>query len=170
MATVAVLASRQGELVVARAEIDRGVGDRGGEGDGVVAGAAGDGLDVGDGGGVGAVPRVRVSVPAPRSIGAVAMAAPRVMMSAPVPPVRVSTLLRVAVLPPLARVSLSAPAPRSTACAVVSAVPRVMVSAPVPPVTVSTLATVAVLAKLPKVSVSLPAPRSMEALAAAATG
>ena len=37
------------------------------EGDGVVAGAAGEGLDVGDGGGVGEVPRVRVSLPAPRS-------------------------------------------------------------------------------------------------------
>ena len=44
------------ELVGAGAEIDRhGGGQRGAERDGVGAGAAGDGLDIGDGGGVGEV-------------------------------------------------------------------------------------------------------------------
>ena len=109
-----------------------------------------------------------MSVPAPRSIEPLVTAVPRVMVSAPVPPMRVSTLLTVPVLAPFAKVSLLAPAPRSTDIAVVSAVPRVMVSAPVPPVMVSMLETVAVLAKLPKVSVSLPAPRSIEPLATAA--
>ena len=45
---------------------------------------------------------------------AVAGAAPRVMVSSPVPPATVSTLATVAALVPLARVSVSLPAPRST--------------------------------------------------------
>ena len=69
----------------------------------------------------------------------------------------VSTLLRVPVLPAVPRVSLSAPAARSSDMAVVRAEPRVMVSAAEPPVMVSVLVTVAVLAKAPKVSLSAPA-------------
>ena len=85
-------------------------------------------------------------------------------VSAPVPPISVSTLLTEPVLATLARVSLSVPAPRSIGIAVERAVPRVMVSLPVPPVMVSVLATVAELAKSPRVRVSVPAPRSMEPL------
>ena len=120
----------EGERVAAGAEVDRGVGDGGAEGDGVGAGAAGDGLDVGDGGGVGAVGEgegVAAGAEVDGAVGEAVLA--RVMASAPAPPTRVSTLLSVPVLPPAARVSLSAPAPRSTDMAVVSAVPRVMVSA-----------------------------------------
>ena len=54
------------------------------------------------------LPRVSVSVPAPRSTEALEAAAARVTVSAPVPPVRVSTLATVAVLATLARVSVSA--------------------------------------------------------------
>ena len=57
-------------LSVPAAEVDGAAGDGGAERDGVGAGAAGEGLDVGDGGRVGALPRVSVSVPAPRSIDA----------------------------------------------------------------------------------------------------
>ena len=48
------------------------------------------------------------------------MAAPRVMVSAPVPPVMLAAFLMVPVLAPLAKVSLLAPVPRSTAMPVVS--------------------------------------------------
>ncbi len=70
-------------------------------------------------------------------------------MSAPAPPMRVSTLLMVSVLPAVARVSLSAPRAEIDDDRVVSAVARVTVSAPVPPVMVSTLATVAELGRCP---------------------
>ena len=68
-------------------------------------------------------------------------AVPRVTVSAAAPPVRVSTLVTVAVLAKLPRVSLSVPAPRSIE-ALEAMAPRVTVSAPVPPVMVSTLVTV----------------------------
>ena len=100
----------EGELVGAGAEIDgHGGGQRGAEGDGVGAGAAGDGL-----GTLATVaelaksPKVRVSAPPPRSMEALTAAAARVTMSAPAPPMTVSTFLSVAVLPAAARVSLSA--------------------------------------------------------------
>ena len=76
------------------------------ERDDVVLRAAGDGLDVGHGQRVGAADdRVSASVPAPRSIDAGVSAAPRVIVSAPVPPVIVSTLATVTLLVPLTRVS-----------------------------------------------------------------
>ncbi len=91
-------AGGEGQGVVACAEIDGAAGDGGAEKDGVGAGAADQGLNVGHGAGVAT---------------------------------------------PAASVSLLAPVPRSTCMAVVRAVPRVTVSAPVPPVMVSVLATVA---------------------------
>ena len=69
-------------------------------------------------------------------------AVPRVMVSAPVPPMMVSTLLTVPVLAPLARVSCVGAGAEVDGMPVVSAAPRVTVSAPVPPVMVSTLVTV----------------------------
>ena len=69
---------------------------------------------------------------------AVVRAPERVMVSAPVPPVMVSTLVTEAVLAKLPRVRVSLPAARSMEAAAAAA-PRVMVSAPVPPVRVSTL-------------------------------
>ena len=58
----------EGQRVGAGAEIDRAGGDGGAERDRVGTGAAGDGLDVGDGGGVGEVAERELSVPAPRSM------------------------------------------------------------------------------------------------------
>ncbi len=49
-----------------------------------------------------ALARVRVSLPAPRSMEPLETAAPRVMASVPEPPIRVLVLLTVAVLPPAA--------------------------------------------------------------------
>ena len=92
------------------------------------------------------------------------MVVEKVMVSAPEPPIRVSTLEIEPELAKAPRVSLSLPEPRSMLLAVVSAAPSVMVSLPEPPVRLSTLETVAVLAKSPSVSVSSPAPRLMEAL------
>ena len=46
-----------------------------------------------------------MSLPAPRSIEPLAMAAPRVMVSAPVPPINVVVFLTVPVLATLARIS-----------------------------------------------------------------
>jgi hypothetical protein len=57
---------------------------------------------------------VSVSAPAPSSTDAATAAAANVTISAPAPPVRLSTPAAVSVLAPEARVSLSAPAPRST--------------------------------------------------------
>ncbi len=45
---------------------------------------------------------------------ALVAAVPSVMVSAPVPPISVPTLLTVPVLPPFASVSVLLPAPRST--------------------------------------------------------
>ena len=59
------------------------------------------------------LPRVRLSLPVPRSIEPLLIAAPRVTVSAPVPPVMVSVLETVALLVPLAKVSVSLPVPRS---------------------------------------------------------
>ena len=87
-------------------------------------------------------------------------AVPRVMASAPLPPIKVSVFCSVPAFAALSRVSLSEPAPRSMDIEVVSAPTSDIVSAAEPPATVSTLATVALLAKLPKVSVSLPPARS----------
>ena len=121
------------------------------QGDGVGGGAAGDGLGVGDGGGVGEVAEgQRVGAGAEIDRRRCVTAAPRVMVSSPVPPMRVSTLLTVPVLPPSARVSLSAPAPRSIDMrggqrgAEGDGVGAGAAGE------VSTLATVAVLAKLPR--------------------
>jgi hypothetical protein len=49
------------------------------------------------------LPRVRVSLPAPRSMLALAIVPVSKMVSAPVPEVSVSTVLKVAVLPALPR-------------------------------------------------------------------
>ena len=73
----------EGQLVGAGAEIDAAAGERRAQRDGVGAGAAGERLDVGDGGVLAKLPKGQVSVPAPRSIDAVGDAAPRVMVSAP---------------------------------------------------------------------------------------
>ena len=54
------------------------------------------------------LPKVRLSLPAPRSMEALTAAAPRVMVSAPVPPISVVVFLTVPVLATLARVSLLA--------------------------------------------------------------
>ncbi len=67
-------------------------GERTDEGDGVVAGAAGERLDVGTVRVLAKLPRVRLSLPAPRSIVPLLIAAPRVTVSAPPPPVMVSVL------------------------------------------------------------------------------
>ena len=124
--------------------------------------AAGDGLDIADRQRVGAIRQApALSAPAPRLIVAPDdRAPPRVMISAPVPPVMVSTLLTVSVLAPLARVRLSVPLPRLMVPPEIAA-PRVMSSAPVPPVMVSTLVAVTVLAPLARVRLSMPAPRLM---------
>ncbi len=103
-----------------------------------------------------------MSAPAPRSsAAAVVSAVLKVMVSAPVPPVRVSVLPTVAELVPLASVRTSDPAPRSM-LPLVSALPSVSVSAAVPPTTVSTLLRVPVFAELARVSLSAPAPRSTD--------
>ena len=60
---------------------------------------------------------------------AVVSAVPRVMVSAPVPPVMVSVLATVAELVPLPKVSVSLPPPRSM-LALATAPVRTMVSAP----------------------------------------
>ena len=80
------------------------------------------------------------------------------MVSVPVPPSNVSMLLTVPVFVTLARVSVVAPAPRSTCMLSVSALPSVMVSPPPPPMIDWVFDTVAALAKSPKVSVSAPPP------------
>ena len=91
------------------------------------------------------------------------MLAASVMVSAPAPPMRVSTLLaerrvgvrrqRQLVAAAAAEIDRHRGGQRGT---------RVMVSAPAPPVMVSMFDTVAELAQLPSVRVSLPAPRSIE--------
>ena len=79
-----------------------------------------------------------VSLPVPRSTLPFITAVPSVMVSAPAPPISGLDIGDGAgVGAGCARVSLSAPAARSTDIEVVSAVPRVTVSAPVPPVMVS---------------------------------
>ena len=83
------------------------------------------------------------------------------MVSAPVPPVSVSTLETVAVLRKSPRTSLSVPAPRSIE-AFEAMVCRVTVSLVEPPMMVSTFETEAVLMKSPRVSVSVPVPRLIE--------
>ena len=96
MLTVPVLPpAAEGELVGAGAEIDgHGGGQRGAEGDGVGAGAAGDGLGtLATVAALVKLPKVRVSLPPPRSMEAATAAAVRVTMSAPVPPMRVSTFV-----------------------------------------------------------------------------
>jgi hypothetical protein len=75
-------------------------------------------------------------------------AVPMVTVSAPVPPVTVSTLLTVAELVPLARVSVSLPAPRSIEAFVTPPV-KLIVSSPDPEISVSTPLIVAVFAELP---------------------
>ena len=86
----------------------------GAQGDGVGAGAADQRADVAYRAGVGAVGRVSVLVPLPRSTDMpVVSAVPRVMVSVPLPPVSVSTLPTVAVLVKLPRFSVSLPLPRS---------------------------------------------------------
>ena len=115
--------------------------------DGVGAGAAGDGLDVGDGGGVGEVAEgQRVVAGAEIDGGRDHGGAQRDGVGAGAAG-EVSTLVTVAVLVPLARVSVSLPAPRSTE-PLATAVPKVTVSAPVPPIRVSMLLTVPVLPTL----------------------
>ena len=82
-------------------------------------------------------------------------------VSAPVPPVMVSAFETVTLLVPAARVSVSAPAPRSMAPPAWAA-PKVILSICEPPVRVSTFETVSVLAPAEEsVSVSVPAPRLM---------
>ena len=106
-------------------------------------------------------PRVRASLPTPRSMLALATAAPNVMLSLPEPPVTVSVFETEALLVPLANISVSLPAPRST-LPFTSAVPRVIASAPEPPISVVTFLTVPVLAVLARVSLLAPVPRSTE--------
>ena len=88
---------------------------------------------------------------------------PRVMVSAPVPPVMVSVLDTVAVLAKLPKVSVSLPPPRSIET-LATAVERVTVSAPVPPSRLSVLETEMVLPPAASVRLSLPAPRSTDPL------
>ena len=123
--TVPVLAQvGEGELVGAGAEIDRHGGGEGGsgEGDGVVGGAAGDGLGVGDGGGVGEVAegqRVAAGGEIDGCVGGDGAESDGVGGGGAE---QGCEFLTVPVLATLARVSVSSPAPRSTAMPVVSAV------------------------------------------------
>jgi hypothetical protein len=80
--------------------------------------------------------RTRTSFPLLRSIRASVLAASRVMVSAPLPPTRLSTPRTARLLPVSARVRLSVPAPRS-AVAPDRAPETVMASARAPPMSVS---------------------------------
>ena len=150
--TVPVLARWPGSAVGAGAEIDlHGGGQRGAQRDGVVAGAAGDGLGVRDGGGVGEVAEgQRVAAGAEVDAGVAGGGAQGDGVGAGAADQCVDVLDRAGV-GDVGQGQLLLPAPRSTDMPVVSALPRVMLSVPVPPVMVSVLATVAVLAKLPRV-------------------
>ena len=71
-----------------------------------------------------------MSVLAPRLTEPFSTAVPSVMVSVPVPPISVLTLLTVPVLPPLARVSLLVPRAEIDRMRWSARVPSVMVSLP----------------------------------------
>ena len=100
------------------------------------------------------LPKVSVSAPPPRLMLALLAPVLSVIVSAPVPPISVLTLLTVPVLAALPSVSLLVPAPRSTCMLLDSACQRDGVVAGSRRRSVSRFATVAVLLKLLKVSES----------------
>ena len=140
------------------AKIDTDVAGRGTQRDGVVAGAAVERLDVGDRAGVGAVGRASdVSAPAPRLTLPFTMAVSRVIVSAPVPPISVSTLLTLPVLPTFAKGELALAAAEIDAHGVAErGAERDVVVAGSAGDRSSVLDTVAVLLKLPRTSVLPP--------------
>ena len=114
------------------------------------------------------LPSVSVSVPSPRSTEPLETCAAKVIVSAPVPPISVSTLETEPVLAKSPSVSLSLPAPRSMLSEPVRAVPSVTVSASCAADERLDVRDRQTLAKLPSVSLSEPEPRSIEAFEAAA--
>ncbi len=117
-------------------------------------------FDVGDGDGIGCVGEIEAVIAGAEVDRRFEGRAASVIVSAPEPPMTVSTFVTVARFAKSPNVSLSAPLSRSIE-AFDASVPSVISSAPVLPRTVSTLETEPTLANAPSNSVSAPAPRSI---------